>query len=1026
MPCRSLITPYGRAAAAALHGELAAAKREDPLAPVTVVVPANSVGVAARRLLASGDLGPVTARGTGIVGVSFLTVYRLAELLGAPALAAAGRRPVSTPVVAAAVRGVLTDRPGVFAPVAAHPATEEALVAVHRELSDLDPADLDRLAAQGRRAADVVRIHRAVGAALAGAWYDERDLMRAAEDAVVGGSPLVTGLGTVLVHLPQRLGAPATALLRALAEVGDVAVVLGLTGDPRADAVPRATAAKLGIASPDAGEGARPAPPAPPDTTVLTCSDPDDEVRHVVRGVVDAMRSGVALERMAVLYGTDAPYARLLHEHLDLAGVTHHGASVRSLRECALGRALLALLALADRDFRRADVFRLLTMVPVRGPDGRRVPVAAWERIARDAGVIGGASQWRDRLAASEAEAGDDERWAERRGRIAALAAFVAALERDLAPHSVPASWSGKVRWAHALVRRWFGSEQQRGRWPAGEQDAARRVEAALDRLAGLDELEAAPDLAVFRRTLELELDATRERVGRLGDGLLVGRVTAALGVDVDRVWICGLAEGLLPSVPHDDPLLADRERAALGGALACRSDRVEDDHRAYLAALASAGRACVLCVPRGDLRRTTERVPSRFLLDTIEGVAGTRAVDEGASWCTPVASYVQGIARAAFPASEHEHDIRTVLAGGAAPTPQVARGHELASARRGRELTRFDGNLTEIAPRLRAARPRDAVVSPTALELYWACPHAYFLRQVLHVRVVEDPKDVLQLSPIDRGDLLHKVLHRYVVDGSRGRARLHEITDEECAGVEARGLSGHRVLWDRDRRRIHRELDAWSEADARFRADHRSTTVGTEVRFESVPVALPDGRCVGFRGSIDRVDRTATGALIVIDYKSGSDGPYSGLTAEDPVLEGRRLQLPVYAAAARHAFDLDAPVRAEYWFVGRGNDKRYGYDVDEGVEARFHDAVAAALDGIDAGCFPAVPDPPGTWGLGCAYCDPDGLGTTDRWREWQRKQGAADLAPYWRGHGNEPDGSAAPGAPAAGAVEVSREGRAS
>ena len=69
-----------------------------------MIVPTNSVGVATRRLLASGELGPITSRGAGVVGVSFLTVYRLAELLAAPALAAAGRRPVSTPVVAAAVR----------------------------------------------------------------------------------------------------------------------------------------------------------------------------------------------------------------------------------------------------------------------------------------------------------------------------------------------------------------------------------------------------------------------------------------------------------------------------------------------------------------------------------------------------------------------------------------------------------------------------------------------------------------------------------------------------------------------------------------------------------------------------------------------------------------------------------------------------------------------------------------------------------------------------------------------------------
>src|SRR3546814_379957 len=78
-------TGYGRSAALALRDAVAAAKGGEPLAPVTVVVPSNHVGVAARRLLASGSLGAVTGSGVGLAAVTFLTTYRLAELLGASA-----------------------------------------------------------------------------------------------------------------------------------------------------------------------------------------------------------------------------------------------------------------------------------------------------------------------------------------------------------------------------------------------------------------------------------------------------------------------------------------------------------------------------------------------------------------------------------------------------------------------------------------------------------------------------------------------------------------------------------------------------------------------------------------------------------------------------------------------------------------------------------------------------------------------------------------------------------------------------
>ncbi len=231
MPIELKPVPYGPEAARALHAAVVTAKAGDALAPVTVVVPTNYVGVAARRLLGSGVLGRVTEGGDGVAGVTFLTAFRLAELLGAPKLAAAHRRPVSIPVLAAGVRAVLADAPGRFRPVAEHPATEAALVAAHRELSNLDDAALDALVRTGARAADVVRISRRVRASLAAEWYDERDLMDAAAAEVTAGVPLLADLGAVVVHLPQELSIPAAALLRVLATRVPVTVVAGASGD---------------------------------------------------------------------------------------------------------------------------------------------------------------------------------------------------------------------------------------------------------------------------------------------------------------------------------------------------------------------------------------------------------------------------------------------------------------------------------------------------------------------------------------------------------------------------------------------------------------------------------------------------------------------------------------------------------------------------------------------------------------------------------------------------------------------------
>ena len=300
---------HGRPAAQALRSTISEAKGDEPLAPVSVVVPSNYVGVGTRRLLASGALGPVCGRGVGVAAVSFLTVYRMAELLGSSALAGGGRRPVSTPVIAAALRASLADRPGLFAPVADHAATETALIAAYRELRDLSEGALDALARRSDRAADVVRLHRSARGRLAPDWYDEEDLIDTAVQVLRTGETAVRDLGAVIVYLPERLSRHAGQLLETVAGRGDLVVMAGTTGDGRADAEVELSVRRI------AGAGARPAPRdieplAVVDadrTRIVTVSDCDEEVRAAVRAVVDAARAGTPLDRIALLHASPEP-----------------------------------------------------------------------------------------------------------------------------------------------------------------------------------------------------------------------------------------------------------------------------------------------------------------------------------------------------------------------------------------------------------------------------------------------------------------------------------------------------------------------------------------------------------------------------------------------------------------------------------------------------------------------------------------------------------------------------------------------
>jgi hypothetical protein len=105
----------------------------------------------------------------------------------------------------------------VFAPVAGHPATVQALAAAHRELREVAEGELDAIAGCGEPiASDLVRLHRRVTGLLAADWYDTTDLRRAAAAVLHDEPRRGREIGEVVLFLPQELSPSATALLQEL------------------------------------------------------------------------------------------------------------------------------------------------------------------------------------------------------------------------------------------------------------------------------------------------------------------------------------------------------------------------------------------------------------------------------------------------------------------------------------------------------------------------------------------------------------------------------------------------------------------------------------------------------------------------------------------------------------------------------------------------------------------------------------------------------------------------------------------
>lgn len=928
-------------------------KSGDPLTPVTIIAPSNLAAITARRHLASNG---------GIAAVNVTTVTRYAETLAAPLLAS--RRPATRAVVAAAWRDALSRDPGAFGEVADHPSTVGALTVAYRDLRDLNSEALDDVSTQPMPAPDLVRLHREVSTALSPRWYDEVDLLRtAAETADAVGEPLV-------VYLPGRATPSEQRFLDALSAARTV-VTIDLEG-------------RRGPAS-----------------RVIHASDSDDEVRAVVRDLMVTLGEG---KKSAILYADPRPYKRLLAEQLTAAGISFNGPGARPVAERAVVRTFLELIDLAGNDLPRARLFEALGGASVREFDGEFVPTARWERHSRAAGVVRG-DHWDERLQTwIDEEASECERESARR-----LHRFAGELRRQFSDER--ATWAATVDWASTLYATLLVDDDRLQHLPPEEQHAHTTLLLALRGLAVLDDTSTAPSIRTLHDLLAVDLETSIPRVGRFGDGVYVGPIATGRGLAVDVTYVLGLSEDIYPGSPSEDVLLPDRIRARLDGALPSLRDRIDDQRLALEAAFSTAPEV-VASFPRGDLRQTKGRLPSRWLLPTLRVLAGDPNLP-ATGWETAsfpedavlsAGSFAGELLTSDRLATDQEWRMRGVVAGVLADVIVDSAG-EVLRARAGEDFTRFDGNLAGLDG-LTDFRLGEQTISPTALEKYAACPHSYFVERMLGVRPIENPEDIVTIPASELGTFIHGCMddltkrgdlpgsgEAWTVDHQRA---LRQIAEQKAMKFEQRGVTGHQRLWAIEKERVLITLAAMLDEDSQWRAERKAAVKAAELEFGQggkppITVEVPDGT-ISMRGSADKID-VADGRIYVTDIKSGRRAGYTSIKQDDPAPYGSKLQLPAYAYAALAILDLDLPVTAGYWFVHKDSG-RVDLEFDDAVRERYGRVLAVLAAGIAGGLYPARPPATDDFTfVQCAFCNPDSIGYAGRRREWTAKSVHPDLA---------------------------------
>ncbi len=940
---------------ARLVDDVRAIRQRDPRGALLLVVPSRLLGARLRRGLARA-LG-------GVAGLDVVTLPELADRVAALPLAFAGRQPL--PAVAdrllvdRALRAAVPAAGGYFSGVLD---ARNFPAAVLRTLLDLKraglgPEDLEAAFPASAKVRELAACQRGLEAALhRHGYYDASDLLAEAARLVTAD--------------PERLGA-AALLVFGFVELNPLETRL-LEACGRASTVLRYAA--------DADQADLPAPGA---IEIVAAPGEEREVREIARVILAHAEAGGRFDEVGILLRQPAAYLAAVRDVFGAAGIPYTLGTAPAVAETRAGRSLRLLAEARRSDFARAAVMEFLAFADLRARPG--TSPAEWERLSRQAGIVGGAREWRERLdrlgrrlePAPETE-DDEERRVRRAGDRDALGALRRAtriLLRGLSRIPDPAPVGALVDAFTRTFRRLVLTSPE-----------AELALGALGRLRELAAVDAVVPLEEFWTLLEAALAAPSAPGPEPAPGrVFVGELGVTLGIDFPLTIVPGLVEGGFPAASRQDPILLDAERRRLSGLPLAEEARALERVR-FALAVGSGAHRVVLTYPRLDAESGRPRVPSFLVLDLLEAVTGERhdfrTLEGFPGWRTVPLHPAPPTARER-PLDEREWLVTRALE--ARPQPEALL-RQLPNARRGLEairsrertdvLTAYDGLLGQ------GVDLGDAALAPTALERYAACPFRFLLERVYRLEAVEEPDRILMIDPRDRGDIAHAVLEatfRSLAESGAlplTRASLPAAHDalgtafaDVCADAERRGVTGLPALWAGEQARLREELLSALEAEA-VAADEADDPAGWrptlfEVAFgiegreeAAAPLTyrLPDGTTLSLRGQIDRVDVSADGREArVLDYKTGR---LRALRTPDRLAKGRALQLPIYRLAAEALLatrGVTAVREAQYYHVigpDAGTRVRFTRTGWEARRADFDRVLTTIVGGIRAGRF--------------------------------------------------------------------------
>jgi ATP-dependent helicase/nuclease subunit B len=713
------------------------------------------------------------------------------------------------------------------------------------------------------------------------------------------------------------------------------------------------------------------------------------EAVEIARRILKLAREGVRFDEIAILLRNPERYQPVIEDALARAAIPAYF-SRGTRRPDVAGRAFLALIHCAAERLSAARFAEYLSLnqVPEQAapaawvapeeemlgppapaeeaepPAGPARPTPRrWEQFLVEAAVVGGLDRWERRLNGLEAEwrlqnLENDPRIEQLRN----LRNFALPLIGALSGLPRTARWSEWLERLTDLARRALRS-------PEG-------VLAALAELAPMGEVGPAGLEEVTEVLSERLRFLRREPPARRWGCVFVGSVEEARGREFGVVFLPGLAEGLFPQRPAEDPLLLDEFRRIIDETLPLRSHRSAEERLRLRLAVGAARTRLIASYPRMDVAEARPRVPSFYALELPRAIEGAlpelREFENCARGAAPARLNWPAPQTSAEAIDDAEYDLVQIAAarnrpGAAAYLVQV--NAHLARSLRARwyrwkpKWRPADGAITsepEALAVLEGHRLTAREWSPSALENFAVCPYKFALHGIYRLRPREEAAPLEQLDPLTRGALFHAVQFRLFHD-LRERALL-PVTPDNVAQALARAETALEHVASEFAEQLAPAIErVWRSEIDDLRTDLRGWLHFTAVNeTEWIPQefehefheTLAEG--VRLRGKIDLVERHhARGTLRVVDHKTGRRPD----TVPQWVGGGKHLQPVLYALAAEQTSGRTVEAGRLMYATQRGQYVPHEIKLD----ARARQFMARLLANIDAmiagGFLPPVPD---------------------------------------------------------------------